>query len=102
MGDQFLDELNREALANRKHGFADDLRELCELAGVEYKSAHKFRHGHAVYGLKHCETMEEFKSVSQNLMHANMGITDGIYGKLVDDDVHNTILGLSKKKRKND
>lgn len=39
--------------------------------------------------------MTEFKSVSQNLMHANMGITDGIYGKLVEDDVHNTILGLA-------
>jgi integrase len=97
MGDRFLEDPNRDALLNRKHDFADDLRELCELAGVEYKSAHKFRHGHAVYGLKHCETMEEFKSVSQNLMHANMGITDGIYGRLVEDDVHNTILGLSKK-----
>lgn len=100
MGDAFLEEFNRDALVHRKHGFADDLKELCALAGVEYKSAHKMRHGHAVYGLKHCETIEEFKSVSQNLMHSNMGITDGIYGKLVDDDVHNTILGLSKKLKK--
>ena len=97
MGDQFLEEFNREALEHRKHGFSEDLRELCDLAGVEYKSAHKMRHGHAVYGLKHCETMEDFKSVSMNLMHSTVGITDGIYSKLVEDDVHNTILGLSKK-----
>ena len=96
-GDRFLEDPNRDALLNRKHGFADDLRELCEMAGVVYKSAHKFRHGHAVYALKHCKTMEEFKSVSQNLMHSNMGITDGIYGELTQDDVHDTILGLSKK-----
>ncbi len=100
MGDAFLEDPDRDALMNRKHGFADDLRALCELAGVEYKSAHKFRHGNAVYSLKHCETMEEFKSVSMNLMHSTVGITDGIYGRLVDDDVHNTILGLSKKRKK--
>ncbi|MBE3086017.1 MAG: hypothetical protein IMZ64_07355 [Bacteroidetes bacterium] len=80
--------------------YGDDLRVLCNLAGVEYKSAYKFRHGHAVYALKHCRTMAEFKSVSQNLMHANMGITDGIYGKLVEDDVHNTILGLAGNRDK--
>jgi integrase len=92
-----LDEPNRAALQNRKLGFGDDLHILCDLAGVEYKSAHKFRHGHAVYALKNCKTMEEFKSVSQNLMHANVGITDGIYGNLVEDDVHKTIMGLGGK-----
>jgi integrase len=92
--------INREALGNRKHDFCDDLKSLCTLAGIAYKSAHKFRHGHAVYALKHCSTMEEFKSVSMNLMHSNMGITDSIYGKLVEDEIHNTIVGLSKKSGK--
>jgi integrase len=92
--------INREALGNRKHDFCDDLAALCKLAGVEYKSAHKFRHGHAVYALKKCNSMEEFKSVSMNLMHSNMGITDSIYGKLVEDDVQKTIIGLSKKSGK--
>ena len=96
-GELSTEKPDQAALLNRKHGFADDLRELCTFAGIVYKSAHKFRHGHAVYALKQCTTMEEFKSVSQNLMHSNMGITDGIYGKLVDDDVHNTIQGLTTK-----
>jgi integrase len=93
-----LDDPNRAAFLNRKLGFGDDLKVLCNLAGVEYKSAHKFRHGHAVYALKNCKTMEQFKSVSQNLMHANVGITDGIYGNLVEDDVHKTIMGLGGNK----
>ena len=29
-------------------------------------------------------------------MHSSIGITDGIYGKLVEDDVHEAILGLGK------
>jgi hypothetical protein len=29
-------------------------------------------------------------------MHSTIGITDGVYGNLVRDDVHDTILGLSK------
>jgi integrase len=97
-GEFSLRQPDRMALQNRKLGFGDDLHILCNLAGVEYKSAHKFRHGHAVYALKHCRTMEEFKSVSQNLMHANMGITDGIYGNLVEDDVQKKILGLASNK----
>jgi hypothetical protein len=99
-GELSTEEPDQTALLNRKHGFADDLRDLCKLAGVEYKSAHKFRHGNAVYSLKLCKNLEELKSVSQNLMHSNVGITDGIYGKLVEDDVHNTILGLARKPEK--
>jgi len=29
-------------------------------------------------------------------MHSSIGITDGIYGRLVEDDVHEAILGLGK------
>ncbi len=82
------------ALANRRQTFGDELRHLCRLAGVEYKSAHKFRHGHAVYALKRAKTVEQLKAISQNLMHSTIGITDGIYGNLVQDDVHEVILGL--------
>jgi integrase len=94
------DSINREALANRRIDFCDSLRNLCNMAGVEYRSAHKFRNGHAVYALKHCQTMSQFKSVSQNLMHSTIGITDGVYGNLVRDDVHDTILGLSNNDEK--
>ena len=31
-------------------------------------------------------------------MHSSIGITDGIYGRLVEDDVHEAILGLGKDK----
>lgn len=89
---------NRSALINRKAGFGEDLKLLCGLAGVEYKSAHKLRHGHAVYALKNCRSMAEFKSVSQNLMHANMGITDGVYGNLVQDDVRKNIHSLGSNR----
>lgn len=68
---------------------------LCEKAQVAYKSPHKFRHGHAVYALKLAKTIPQVKAISQNLMHSNMGITDGIYGRLVNDDVKDFIQGLS-------
>lgn len=84
----------RSSRGNVRGEFGDHLRDLCERAGVPYLSAHKFRHGHAVYGLKRAQTVAQMKAISQNLMHSNMGITDGIYGKLVNDDVKNFISGL--------
>lgn len=74
--------------------FRTELVEMCQRAGIPYRSPHKLRHGHAVYGMKRAKTMAQLKAVSQNLMHNNMGITDGIYGRLVDDDVRNIITGL--------
>lgn len=74
--------------------FRDHLIKLCQIAGVKYLSAHKFRHGNAVYSLKKAKTVAQLKAISQNLMHSNTGITDGIYGRLVNDDVENIITGL--------
>lgn len=74
--------------------FRGDLARMCKEAGILYRSPHKLRHGFAVYALKRARTVEQMKAVSQNLMHSNMGITDGIYGRLVDDDVKNIITGL--------
>jgi hypothetical protein len=82
-------------IKTRNDNFRRDLLQLCTAADVRYRSAHKFRNGNAVYGLKRSKNMETFKAVSQNLMHANMGITDGIYGNLVEDDVHKVITSLS-------
>ncbi len=82
---------NREKAGN---SFREALAELCQRAGIPYRSPHKLRHGHAVYSLKRAVNMAQMKAVSQNLMHSNMGITDGIYGKLVNDDVMNIITGL--------
>jgi integrase len=80
--------------AERRKDFRIALRGLCARAGVRYLSAHKFRHGHAVYALKQAKTPAQMKAISQNLMHSNMGITDGIYGRLVNDDVRDMIMGL--------
>ena len=61
---------------------------------MEYKSTHKFRHGHAVYGLQHPSTMADYKAVSMNLMHEDIRTTDGIYAVLVTDEVKTRIAGL--------
>ncbi len=84
----------KERIETRQDNFRDDLKQLCEIAGVIYKSAHKFRHGHTVWALKRAKDMEQLKAISQNLMHANIGITDGIYGNLERNDVHQTISSL--------
>jgi len=83
----------------RGKSFHEDLRELCALAGVRYLSPHKFRHGHAMYGLDRANTRQEIKAVSQNLMHANIGITDQIYGGLLEEDQHATMLAISGKEK---
>jgi integrase len=76
------------------------MMELCRLAGVEYKSPHKLRHGHGVYGVKTARTMAELKVVSQNLMHSSVGITDGIYGNLNLEDMSEVIKTLTPDKLK--
>ncbi len=38
--------------------------------------------------------MADYKAVSQNLMHANLGITDSIYAMLSDADVSSRIANL--------
>lgn len=43
-----------------------------------HHSPHKFRHGHAVYALKMAKYVSTLKAVSQNLMHADLSITDGV------------------------
>jgi hypothetical protein len=43
------------------------------------------------------KSMEDFKPISQNLMHKSITITDGIYGNLVNDDVSDTIAHLEQQ-----
>ena len=66
--------------------------------GLPYHSPHKFRHGFAVYAIKHAKDMSDMKAISQNLMHANISITDGIYGVLSDTDIKNRITGLRENR----
>lgn len=72
---------------NRHQALDKRLRRLFNLAGLPYKSAHKFRHGHAVYGLQHAQTMADYKAVSMNLMHEDIKITDEIYAPILSNEV---------------
>ena len=70
--------------------------------GLPYHSPHKFRHGHAVYVLKNAKDVPALKAVSQNLMHANLSITDGIYGILSETDVREQINTLGNRTAQED
>lgn len=91
------------------------LKILEAAAGLPHKSPHKYRHGYAIYGLRHCRTMAQYHALSRNLMHANIAITDERYvhleeierGKLLgqisndqaqqrDDDLHGMLAKLDK------
>jgi hypothetical protein len=63
---------------------------------------HKFCHGHAVYALKNAKDIPALKAVSQNLMHSNLSITDGVYGILSDMDVKSEIHSLGKGQKEDD
>jgi integrase len=71
-----------------------DLRRWLDRVDLPYHSPHKFRHGHAVYALKMAKNVADLKAVSQNLMHANLSITDGVYGVLSSQDVGERISML--------
>lgn len=50
-----------------------------------------------MYALKNAKDVSALKAVSQNLMHQNLTITDGIYGILSETDVKEQIMGLGKQ-----
>lgn len=83
-----------QAAEGRVQSIEDDLKILCKLAGIPYRSPHQLRHGHAVYGLKRSKDMKTFKAISQNLMHASITTTDTIYSRLLHDDIRDVITNL--------
>ena len=82
---------------NRLNALEKRMQKLFSLASLEYKSPHKFRHGNAVYGLLHAQTVADYKAVSMNLMHENLEITDGIYAPLLSSEVKKRITNLTTK-----
>ncbi|MEI7845922.1 MAG: hypothetical protein WCK35_08980 [Chloroflexota bacterium] len=94
-GDQSLSD--EEPGKTRGQALQKRLALLFSLANVEFKSPHKFRHGHAVYGLLHARTMADYKAVSMNLMHDSLEITDSTYAPMISSDVRDRIAGLSAK-----
>lgn len=75
---------------DRPQDVSKGVRLLCGLAGVPYMSMHKFRHGHIYFMMKRIKDMKGLKALSQNVMHSSVAITDGIYGRLVSDDIQDT------------
>lgn len=69
----------------------DNIRALFRLAGLPSLSPHKFRHGHAVYGMQYAKDYGDIKALSMNLMHSNTGVTDGVYAVLSDKETHKRI-----------
>jgi hypothetical protein len=63
---------------------------------LPYHSPHKFRHGNAVYSIKLAKDIAALKAVSQNLMHSNLSITDGVYGILSQTDLREQIALLGQ------
>lgn len=80
---------------NRNIALNKRLRILYKAAGLPYKSAHKFRHGHAAYGLMHCQTMADYKAISLNLMHESLETTDRTYVHLPQKDMRSRIAKLA-------
>ncbi len=72
-----------------------DLKAWLNWAGLPHHSPHKFRHGNAVYSIKQSKDLADLKAVSQNLMHSNVSITDGIYGLLSIKDIGKRISNLN-------
>jgi site-specific recombinase XerD len=94
-GDQFLSQ--EKPGKTRAQALQKRLELLFSMAEIEFKSPHKFRHGHAVYGLLHAQTMADYKAVSMNLMHESIEITDSTYAPMLSSDVQDRIAGLSGK-----
>lgn len=94
-GDQFLSQ--EQPGKTRSQALQKRLQLLFSLAELDFKSPHKFRHGHAVYGLLHAQTMADYKAVSMNLMHESIEITDSTYAPMLSSDVQERIAGLSGK-----
>ena len=73
------------------------MRQLCQLAGVEYKRPHALRHGHAVWALSNAGSVADLKAVSQNLMHKSLFTTDEIYGMLTDSETRQRVVNLAER-----
>jgi integrase len=82
---------NQEPGKNRSEAVYRRLKILFERADLPFSDPHRFRPGHAVYGLLHAKDMADYKAVSSNLMHADIIITDEIYAPLLAKEVKERI-----------
>lgn len=63
---------------------------------LSFHLPHKFRHGNAVYSIKLAKKIAALKAVSQNQMHSNLTITDGINGIFSEKEVRQEIISLGQ------
>lgn len=82
---------------NREQTLIRRLKRLCQIVGLPYMHPHLFRHGHAVYGLKHAHDIAGYQAVSRNLMHSNLSLTDEIYGGLESKERQRIIAGFANQ-----
>ncbi|MFC2063801.1 tyrosine recombinase XerC [Chloroflexota bacterium] len=82
---------HRDSIATR------DLKKWLIKVDLPYHSPHKFRHGFAVYAIKMAKDITALKAISQNLMHSNISITDGVYGILSSMDIKEQIMILGNE-----
>ncbi len=76
-----------ENWVSRRSGLWRGMKVICGRAGIPFMSPHKLRHGHIYYMMKRVKDIEQLKTLSQNVMHNSVATTDGIYGRLVADDI---------------
>ena len=84
-----------EVVSNRGQRARKNLEDWLGRVGLPYHSPHKFRHGFAVYSIKMSKDLADLKAISMNLMHANLSITDGVYGAFTSKDVGEKITSLT-------
>ncbi|MDP8267130.1 MAG: tyrosine-type recombinase/integrase [Candidatus Tenebribacter davisii] len=81
----------REAKDTRVSLVQKNLKKWLSKNGLPIRSPHKFRHGHIHYGQAHSRTQEDYKAVSQNVMHSTTGVTDQFYSNINDEEKKNRI-----------
>jgi len=64
---------------------------------LPYYSPHKLWHDTTVFSLKNAKDISALKAISQNLMHANLSVTNGVYGVLSKMNVLEQIRRLGNK-----
>ena len=86
---------NKPPGKNRSQALSKRLKKLFTKAGLPYKSPHKFRRGHIIYGFHHAKDMTDYKAVSENAMHENIKTTEAYYAKISNEEIGNRISNLA-------
>lgn len=84
------------SVEGRRSAMYEGMKELCAIAGLAWKSPHKIRHGHGVYGVRHAKSMSDYRALSQNMMHESTATTDK-YTSFLSDEVGDIIAGFTEE-----